>query len=142
MSQKYSSSDYPEEDIEWIIPAKAGYKDRKMAKWEGFILSDHTEMIQALDKHRKKKRPPKEKQSARTVSDHLKRAFETKQPVAIQMDFIRNGEYEEDIVGVISGFENGQIHIQTEDDFVAIEFELIRNVAFPETMKWYDRPPS
>lgn len=135
------SPDYPEEDIEWIIPAKAGYRDRKMAKWEGFILSEHAEMLHALNQQNQQPRLPKEKQSARTISSYLQKAFETRQPVAIQLDFIQDGEYTEDIVGVVSGVDGKWVHVHAADDITAVEFELIRHVSFVEVEKWYNRPP-
>lgn len=34
-----------DEENKEISSFEEGYKDRKMAKWQGFILSDHSDLI-------------------------------------------------------------------------------------------------
>lgn len=142
MSQEQGMSEERDESIEWIIPEEAGYKDRKMAKWEGFILSDHTEWLETVDAYQKRDRSPKERQSAELISQRLEHSFEQKRFIAIQLDFVENGQYEDDVAGVVKGFENHSVHIQTQEDFVSIAFDLIRHVSFPDSGKWFDQPPT
>lgn len=124
-----------EEDV-WIIPSEMGYKDRKMAKWQGFILSDHAELMRKNERERKKEILPKEKQSLETISSLLKQAYMRKIKVFIQMDFIENGLYLEDIAGYIAGSAASSVYIQTADDFVAADLHCIRHVKLDDALKW------
>ena len=45
-----------------INPHLSGYKDRKMAKWQGLILSEHSEAVNQLNEKNKKRTIEKEKQ--------------------------------------------------------------------------------
>lgn len=120
-----------------LVPNEQGYKDRKMAKWNGFILSDHTELHKKETAKRNKVNIPKEKQSLTVVSEHLSQAFLKKCSVAIQMDSIANGLYDEDIIGTVSGFDESQIYIQTTNGHVTVDLESIRHVSLLSMVKWF-----
>ena len=125
-----------EEDI-WIIPRHMGYKDRKMAKWQGFILSDHADMVLEIEQKRKKDVVPKEKQSLETVSSLLKEAYLTKQKILVQMDFIENGLYPEDLTGFVVGTRGKHIYLQTKTEFMVTELACIRHVQLDTRKKWF-----
>lgn len=125
-----------EEDI-WITPSEMGYKDRKMAKWQGFILSDHLELTKENDAKRKRGYPPKEQQSLEQISSLLKQAYLSQKNLIIQMNVIENDLYKENHYGIIAGINHHFIYIQTEHNLVPIELENIRHVDLGSSKKWY-----
>lgn len=134
-----AKSNLPNDDDEDIIidPTKENYQDRKMAKWMGFILSDHTEAIKANETEEKKVISRKNRQSGDVISSHLSHAYAHNLSVSIQLNFISGGEYEEDIEGKVKGFEDGFVYVKTADDFLSITFSLIRHVELLNTDKWF-----
>lgn len=135
------NSDTKKEIIEKISPAERGYKDRKMAKWQGFILSDHADLL------KKKENLPaeyaaKEKQSLSAITESLHHSFAYEQGVAIQLDFVVDGSYEPDIVGIVTGFESEKIFVQTSEELVIIDLSLIRHVEALSATKWFKSGPT
>lgn len=128
------------EEKKLINSFEQGYKDRNMAKWQGFILSDHTDLLKEK-KQRSIEHSAKEKQSFSVVSDFLQRSFAYGHQLAIQLDFIVNGSYEPDITGVVTGYENQLIYVQMEDEIVVIDLSLIRNVEMLSSTKWFNSDP-
>lgn len=51
-----------------INPRMSGYNDRKMAKWQGLILSEHSEAMNQSKEKNKKINDQKEKQSLENIS--------------------------------------------------------------------------
>lgn len=122
-------------EIQWISPSDIGYKDRKMAKWQGFILSDHADMIRQAE--RQKEILPKEKQSLERISFLAKEAYVSQKRVFIQLDFIENGQFSEDIEGFISGIDACMLYVQTKTDYIVTELECVRHIELDSSPKWY-----
>lgn len=130
-----------EEEKKLINSFEEGYKDRNMAKWQGFILSDHADLLKEKQQ-RSIAHAAKEKHSLSIVSDFLQHSFAYGHQLAIQLDFIVNGSYEPDIIGVVTGYENEMIYVQTEDEIVVIDLPLIRHVEILSATKWFNTDPT
>lgn len=124
-----------------IRPAELGYQDRKMAKWQGFILSDHTDIIRE-NKKQTASHSAKEKQSLTMISDFLHRSFAYSQRLSIQLEFLVNGSYEPDVIGIVTGFENERIYVQTDEELVVIDLMLIRHIEVLASAKWFNSDPT
>ena len=120
-----------------VLMNTGNYKDRKMAKWNGFILSEHTEQIKKVNKQLRKVNEPRPKQTEQEISNCIYNSFRQNRPISIQMDILFNGLYEDDIVGVVTGFEAENIYIQTNDETVFCDITLIRNIQESQTIKWF-----
>lgn len=125
-----------DEENKEISSFEEGYKDRKMAKWQGFILSDHSDLIRK-EKEQQIEPVAKEQQTLSVISDYLHRSFAYGQQLSIQLDFIVDGLYEPDIIGVITGFENQLIYIQANEESIVIDLSLIRHVELLPSSKWF-----
>lgn len=121
-----------------INPQAAGYIDRKMAKWQGLILSEHTESLKVLNQKNKKVNKEKDKQPDEIISHLIDYSFSQKKPITIQMDCVTNGLYEEDIVGVVAGYFENNLYVETTtSEIVICSLDLIRHVDECNTTKWF-----
>lgn len=120
-----------------INPRMSGYNDRKMAKWQGLILSEHSEAMNQSKEKNKKINDQKEKQSLENISKLIAYSYSQKKTVSIQVDCLFNCHYEDDLIGIVCGYHEDTIYIQTEDELVVCELNLIRNVEKNEEKKWF-----
>ena len=126
-----------EDDI-FINPNTSGYVDRKMAKWQGLILSEHNEIVKEEKINSKKVNREKEKQTEEEISKLIDFSYKQKSIIAIQLDYVINGKYEDDILGVVYGYFEDNIYIQSINaGLVFCEMDLIRNVEIVSLDKWF-----
>lgn len=138
MNAPYSHScSSDDSNVHWLSTRDQAYQDRKMIKWLGFILSNHMESIKKNKEEIKKTVVRKDKQSLQTISQILKKAYDHRQMIHLQIDFIYDGEYQEDIQGVVAGFDGPYIHIRTLEDYFSIQIELIHHAEIILDEKWY-----
>lgn len=127
-----------EENKTIINPNTSGYIDRKMAKWQGLILSEHAEILKEEKINNRKVNLEKEKQSVETIYRLIDRSFSQKVMVTIQLDCLFNGNYQDDIIGVVFGYHENNIYVQTVDtEIVVCEIDLIRNISEIKVKKWF-----
>lgn len=127
-----------EENKTIINPNTSGYIDRKMAKWQGLILSEHAEILKEEKINNRKINIEKEKQSVETIYRLIDRSFSQKVMVTIQLDCLFNGNYQDDIIGVVFGYHENNIYVQTVDtEIVVCEIDLIRNISEIKVKKWF-----
>ncbi|WP_156098829.1 hypothetical protein [Carnobacterium inhibens] len=121
-----------------INPNTSDYVDRKMAKWQGLILSEHTEILKEEKINNRKVNIEKEKQSVESIYGLIDHSFSQKVMVTIQLDCLFNGNYQDDIIGVVFGYYENNIYVQTVDtEIVVCEIDLIRNVEVSKVKKWF-----
>lgn len=121
-----------------INPNTSGYVDRKMAKWQGLILSEHTEILKEKKINNRKVNIEKEKQSVETIYRLIDHSFSQKVMVTIQLDCLFNGNYQDDIIGVVFGYHEDNIYVQAVDtEVVVCEIDLIRNIEETKVKKWF-----
>ena len=86
------------------------YQDRKMKKWAGFYLSEHTAIIE----QEKKQQPAKKKvqMSWLAIDEVLAQAFQNQLEVMIQKEELDcEGNYGADIIGLIQGHDELGIYV-------------------------------
>ncbi len=137
--KKVTNLDNELEEKNMIInPNTSDYVDRKMAKWQGLILSEHTEILKEEKINNRKVNIEKEKQSVESIYGLIDHSFSQKVMVTIQLDCLFNGNYQDDIIGVVFGYYENNIYVQTVDtEIVVCEIDLIRNVEVSKVKKWF-----
>lgn len=121
-----------------INPNTSGYVDRKMSKWQGLILSEHNETVKEEKINSNKVNIEKEKQTEEEISKLIDFSYKQKSVIAFQLDYLINGKYEDDILGVVCGYYENNIYIQTINAGVIFcELDLIRNVEKINFEKWF-----
>ena len=129
---------YKSEENITINPNTSGYVDRKMSKWQGLILSEHNETVKEEKINSKKVNIEKEKQTEEEISKIIDFSYKQKSAIAIQLDYVINGKYEDDILGVVYGYYENNIYIQSiNDGIIFCEMDLIRNVEKINFEKWF-----
>lgn len=129
---------YKSEENITINPNTSGYVDRKMSKWQGLILSEHNETVKEEKINSKKVNIEKEKQTEEEISKIIDFSYKQKSAIAIQLDYVINGKYEDDILGVVYGYYENEIYIQSiNTGIILCELDLIRNVEKINFEKWY-----
>lgn len=122
-------------------PDQLGYKDRGKMKWQGLILSDHTEALKKQSiKDAHIEPDPKEKMSAEEISQVLQGAYLTKQPIIMQADAVTNGNYYQDIFAMVRGYYEDKIYFKLKDGRdIDCTIEEIRHVDLGSVIKWYEK---
>ena len=109
------------------------YQDRKILKWMGFYLADHTEKLDNDLLNRQFIEQSKEKMSQESIDNTLQYAYEKGLGISIQKDIKDiNGYYMKDTVGKIEGFNDRNLVINGE----TILFDEIRHIEVIPFEKW------
>ncbi|MBC1212471.1 hypothetical protein [Listeria booriae] len=110
-------------------------KDRGMKKWGGFLLSEHTEHIEASAKQPVWRKVQEEEE----ISQILQHIIQNRLVAAMQLFKAEGESPDADIEGRIVATEGSLLHVQTVDTLKVIEFESIRNVEERSYLKWYEK---
>lgn len=125
--------------ITYVTPEMYGYNDRGILKWQGMMLSDHTEAMKNM-KDEFEIIEAKEEMSKEEVSQVLHKAYTKDYPIAIQASVMRNGSYYKDVQCKIAGYGNGKIHLSIIDGRkTSCTIDQIRNVEMMNPLDWYDK---
>lgn len=129
------------QDIVRLSPDALGYKDRGKMKWIGLMLSDHAE---ALKKQKQGARDilisPKPRQSMEDISGCLYRSYTNKNPLAVQLDIINEGQYLPDIEGFVVGVKGDAVFIRQRDRTLKrIVLEDIRHIDWLNASDWFEK---
>lgn len=126
-------------------PDDFGYQDRKMVKWMGMMLSDHTDR---LTKHKKNRQQSEQIHSKAEQADHekaniLATAYLNKTPVAIQINAVTNGTFSPDIHALVLGQNDDRIFLKLQDDSLTeVTLTQIWHIAPLPWDIWYDQSPN
>lgn len=123
-----------------FTPDQLGYKDRGKMKWQGLILSDHTEAVKRMFKDDSKYPEAKKLMSEQEISTVLLQAFLQKAPVNIQANVLHDGHFKSDINCILKGVFDNRIILELKDGkAIACLIEDIRNVEFGSIEDWYEK---
>lgn len=125
--------------IKYVTPEQLGYKDRGILKWQGMILSDHTDALKKeLSNYHEIE--PKVEMSEEEISIVLHKAYKNSHPVSIQANVIQNGNYFKDVQCVVIGQIDNKLCLQLKDGrTTSCTLEEIRNVEMMDPLDWYDK---
>ena len=113
------------------------YNDRGIKKWQGLILAEHRRQILESKEHDIEP-VKKEQMSQERINQLLQDSFRNGKKIDIQLNYLSNGLYEDNLIGVVGGFEEGLIYISTDKGLETVDPESIRHISKPEHKKWYE----
>lgn len=90
------------------LPFKSAreYQDRKMKKWQGFFLSEHTSSLKVQDKAFRHVYAPGPQMDWDEIGQNLSESYESGKRVEIGLNIKENDQYKK-VTGVVKGyFEN------------------------------------
>lgn len=124
-----------------MTPDDLGYKDRGIMKWQGLMLSAHTEALKHIDKEEKKGKPIGKKIMAEIeISQYLQQSYLNKSPVSIQANTLKNGHFYPDVHCIVFGFNADKIFLKLKDKReISCKINQIRNIEFMNIKDWYDK---
>ena len=124
-----------------FTPDQMGYKDRGKMKWQGLMLSDHSEALRKMFVEENGRNiAAKPQQSITEISEMLAEAYLLKKPITIQANTLQNGTYLEDIRCIVSGTFEKQIFLTLKDGrIVHTTLENIRHIQFIQSEMWYQK---
>lgn len=129
----------PRYNIIKVTPEQFGYKDRGILKWQGLILSDHTDALKK-EFNQVTEFEAKEEMSEAEISKLLFSAYKSDHPILIQANVIKNGNYYRDLKCKVLGYDDNQIYLLLKDGrTVNCTLDQIRNVEFMNSLDWFDK---
>lgn len=109
------------------------YQDRKLLKWKGFYLSEHTRQMNAKKAEKAYVWPAKIAMDYDEIERILYEARLKGYNIAIQKEEVNEeGQYSPDIVGKIQGYDSRGIYVDNQK----IDYDEIRHVACINIAKW------
>lgn len=115
------------------------YNDRKLMKWEGFFMSEHSEQLAQNMKDGSYVAPRKPQMDDEGISYQLAHSYHEHRLAYVQLNELENGLFDVDIKGIVRGFDESEVHFNTLSGFVTVPLESIRHIEVPEFVKWYDK---
>ncbi|MBC2676312.1 hypothetical protein [Listeria booriae] len=110
-------------------------EDRGMAKWQGFLLSEHTANMEM------KKRAPKwhDVMEQEVIYHVLHKVLKNQSVITIQT-FKSDGDSPDPYIeGRIIGVDGDEIYVQTVEGVKTVELEMIRYAEERSFQKWYNQ---
>ncbi|MHC5215176.1 hypothetical protein ACYSNR_00805 [Enterococcus sp. LJL128] len=124
-------SNYGESDPNYFF--NHVYQDRRMLKWQGMFLSEHTSEL-GKDRENEKDIPRLPQQSQETIAYYLERSIKYNKVLSIQLNTLdENGKTKHHIVGVFRGFPDPETILINEE---YIEYADIRHIQMKHFQKW------
>ena len=96
------------------LPFKSAreYQDRKMKKWMGFFLSEHTASLNKLDKENAYVYKPGPQMDYDEIGQNLTESYQTGKRVEIGLNIIEDQKYKK-AVGVVKGYQGNYAMLDT-----------------------------
>lgn len=120
-----------------LNPDQLNYHDRGKMKWQGLLLSDHTEALQRI-KHQQKNFIPHQPQlSLMEITQQLAFVYHKQQPVLVQTNFLTLDQNLQSFTGLVSGTDAGDIYFTLKNGrILQIPLENIRWLQAVDSLVW------
>ncbi|MDT2434203.1 hypothetical protein P7D98_10585 [Enterococcus avium] len=114
------------------------YDDRKMAKWIGFYLSEHTTAMQNEQSRQTTVYFIKPTMTPEAITQTIEDALLHTKRISVQLNEVdQEGHAYEDIYGSIAGYDTQSLFVfQENGEVTKIQTELINHVTIIEANKW------
>lgn len=124
-----------------LTPDQLGYRDRGKVKWMGMMLSDHFEALKKMKAENKEAQPPlKAEKNPTENAMMLHQAYTSKQPIRLQPNIIKGGQYLPALDCMVLGFYGEYIHFKKQDHTTfKLQLEQIRYIEWMDPLCWYKK---
>lgn len=121
-----------------LTPDQMGYQDRGKMKWQGLMLSDHTEAIKkSSHAEQTGKVLPKDQLPLKDIGEKLAHAYQKKLPIYLQTNILKNGAAFEEYHCLVTGNYDNDIYFTLKNDtMIKIVLEDIRYLKLLDPLVW------
>lgn len=121
-----------------LTPEQMGYQDRGKMKWQGLMLSDHTE---AIKKSRLTEQTndisPKTQLSLNAIGEKLAYAYQKKLPICLQTNILKNGVLFQEYYCLVAGNYDNEVYFSLKNGKVfKTPLENIRHLELIDPIVW------
>lgn len=125
-----------DEEVIVLSPDRLGYKDRGIMKWQGLILSDHIEAMKKEKAASRREIVIEEEQDEQEIGEQLFMSLAHKKWISVQENILDGSDYVEPVVGVVLGFKEPYVFIQTKKERKRVSISDIRHIKSVSYDKW------
>lgn len=121
-----------------LTPDQMGYQDRGKMKWQGLILSDHTEAIKKISQaEQNKERRPKAQLSLQDIGKKLAYAYQKKVPICLQTNIVKNSSSFQEYYCLVTGNYDNEIYFSLKNgDIIKTTLEDVRHLELMDPIIW------
>lgn len=120
-------------------PEQLDYQDRGKMKWQGLLLSDHSEALNksALIEKKKHVNPSYPRQSILEISEQLATAYQNNYPLFVQTNTLNNNQELECFIALVVGSEASDIYFTLKNNqLIMTPLENIRFTQSFDALSW------
>lgn len=121
-----------------LNPDQMAYQDRGKMKWQGLILSDHSESIKKRSLAQQKEEIlPKARLSLIEIGEKLSFAHQNNLPILIQMNTLKNDGYLQEYNCLVAGNNENEIYFLLKNNQqIKTSLDNIRHLELLDLMIW------
>lgn len=113
------------------------YQDRCMAKWMGWLLSDHSSFI-SDEAIAEAVEDPLPQMSPAAIEQELSLSWENSKAISVQLIIRYNDGFLPPVEGAVVGYGEGQVNLlQKDNEIRTLNVDEIRHVESMSTVKWW-----
>lgn len=137
MMQKTGSNRMPKKTI-LLTPDQMGYQDRGKMKWQGLILSDHTEALKKKSLAEQTGNVlPKDQLPLKDIGEKLAYVYQKKLPICIQLNTLKNGASFQEYHCLVAGNYDNEIYFSLKNgQMIKTSLENIRHLELIDLVVW------
>ncbi len=121
-----------------LTPDQMGYQDRGKMKWQGLMLSDHTEAIKKRSlAEQNKNTSPKTQLSLNDIGEKLAYAYQKKLPIFLQTNTLINRASFQEYYCLVAGNHDNEICFSLKNgEMFKTPLENIRHIELVDPLTW------
>lgn len=121
-----------------LTPDQMSYQDRGKMKWQGLILSDHTEALKKSNfDQQNRDAVPKSQLSLKDIGEKLAYAYHKKLPICLQMNTLINGTSIQEHYCLVAGNDENEIYFSCKNGKIfKTSLENIRYLELIDPVVW------
>lgn len=121
-----------------LTPDQMGYEDRGKMKWQGLILSDHTEAIKKNSVEQQRLDAiPRPQLTLNDIGKKLAYAYQKKLPLCLQTNTLENGASFQEYHCQVAGNDDNEIYFSLKNgQMIKMPLENIRHLELLDPVIW------
>lgn len=121
-----------------LNPNQMAYQDRGKMKWQGLLLSDHSEALKKTSRVQKENKIlPKTRLSLIDLSKILALAYQKRQAISVQTNILTKNHHFQEFKALVAGSDENEIYFFLKNgQLIKIPLENISYVELFDPLLW------